>query len=172
MGVALLAAGVIAMPKLAEQFGRVNLNSWPIGFRGSWRLLSPGILVLVVPSMIATFTDPATDPVTDPATGFTAAITPTDQSAPGLGPFDDNDLYLSVVAPDGHTAWAAPLDRLPVLGPVLATIDGAATVVDVSAAVQTGGPIARVGQRLIGSVTKMMLDRFFECLKTKLQPSS
>ena len=37
MGVALLAAGVIAMPKLAEQFGRVNLNSWPIGFRGSWR---------------------------------------------------------------------------------------------------------------------------------------
>ena len=62
MGVALLAAGVIAMPKLAEQFGRVNLNSWPIGFRGSWRLLSPGILVLILlPSIIATtFTDAAT----------------------------------------------------------------------------------------------------------------
>src|SRR5258705_1891941 len=43
--------------------------------------------------------------------------------------------------------------------------EGAATVVDVSATVQTGGPIARVGQRLIGSVAKMMLDRFFECLK-------
>jgi hypothetical protein len=80
-------------------------------------------------------------PVTDPATGFTAAITPTDQSAPGLGPFDDNDLYLSVLAPDGHTAWAAPLDRLPVLGPVLATIDGAATVVIVDARTATYWPL-------------------------------
>jgi len=35
--------------------------------------------------------------------------------------------------------------------------------------VQTGGPIARVGQRLIGGVARMMLDRFFECLKTKLE---
>ncbi len=50
--------------------------------------------------------------------------------------------------------------------------EGDTTVVDVSATVQTGGPIARVGQRLIGSVAKMMLDRFFECLKSKLQPSS
>jgi carbon monoxide dehydrogenase subunit G len=41
------------------------------------------------------------------------------------------------------------------------------TVVDVSGTVQTGGPIARVGQRLIGSVSKMMLDRFFACLKSK-----
>ena len=46
--------------------------------------------------------------------------------------------------------------------------EGGTTVVDVSAAVQTGGPIARVGQRLIGSVAKMMLDRFFECLQSKL----
>jgi len=40
--------------------------------------------------------------------------------------------------------------------------------VDVSATVQTGGPIARVGQRLIGAVAKMMMDRFFACLKSKL----
>ena len=46
--------------------------------------------------------------------------------------------------------------------------EGATTIVDVSASVQTGGPIARVGQRLIGAVAKMMLDRFFECLKSKL----
>ena len=50
--------------------------------------------------------------------------------------------------------------------------EDAATVVDVTAAVQTGGPIARVGQRLIGGVAKMMLDRFFECLKSKLDSSS
>jgi carbon monoxide dehydrogenase subunit G len=46
--------------------------------------------------------------------------------------------------------------------------DGAATVVDVTATVQTGGPIARLGQRLVGSVSKMMLDRFFACLQGKL----
>ena len=46
--------------------------------------------------------------------------------------------------------------------------DGASTVVDVAGTVQTGGPIARLGQRLIGGVSKMMLDRFFACLQGKL----
>jgi len=46
--------------------------------------------------------------------------------------------------------------------------DEARTIVDVTATVQTGGPIARVGQRLIGGVAKMMLDRFFACLQAKL----
>jgi len=39
--------------------------------------------------------------------------------------------------------------------------EGATTIVNVSGTVQTGGPIARLGQRLIGGVSKMMLDRFF-----------
>jgi carbon monoxide dehydrogenase subunit G len=46
--------------------------------------------------------------------------------------------------------------------------DGGKTIVDVSGSVQTGGPIARVGQRLIGGVSKMMLDRFFACLQGKV----
>lgn len=46
--------------------------------------------------------------------------------------------------------------------------DGATTIVDVTGTVQTGGPIARLGQRLIGGVSKMMLDRFFACLQSKL----
>jgi carbon monoxide dehydrogenase subunit G len=46
--------------------------------------------------------------------------------------------------------------------------DGGSTIVDVNGTVQTGGPIARVGQRLIGSVSKMMQDRFFACLQSKL----
>jgi carbon monoxide dehydrogenase subunit G len=49
---------------------------------------------------------------------------------------------------------------------------GAATAVDVSGAVHTGGPIARLGQRLIGGVAKMILDRFFACLQGKLDASS
>ena len=46
--------------------------------------------------------------------------------------------------------------------------EGTGTVVDVSGTVQTGGPIARLGQRLVGSVSKMMLDRFFGCLQSKV----
>jgi carbon monoxide dehydrogenase subunit G len=46
--------------------------------------------------------------------------------------------------------------------------DASGTIVEVRATVQTGGQIARVGQRLIGSVSKMMLDRFFACLRSKL----
>ena len=46
--------------------------------------------------------------------------------------------------------------------------EGDSTIVSVSASVQTGGAIARVGQRLIGSVSKMMLDRFFACLQSRL----
>ncbi len=45
--------------------------------------------------------------------------------------------------------------------------EGGGTVVDVSGQVDAGGPIARVGQRLIGSVAKMMQDRFFSCLQGK-----
>ena len=46
--------------------------------------------------------------------------------------------------------------------------DGDSTVVDVTAAVETGGTIARVGQRIIGGVSRMMLDRFFGCLQAKI----
>jgi len=46
--------------------------------------------------------------------------------------------------------------------------DGAATIIDVSGTVETGGMIARMGQRLIGNVSKMMQDRFFSCLQGKV----
>jgi carbon monoxide dehydrogenase subunit G len=46
--------------------------------------------------------------------------------------------------------------------------DDGRTVIDLSGTVQTGGPIARVGQRLISGVAKMMQDRFFACLQGKL----
>lgn len=46
--------------------------------------------------------------------------------------------------------------------------DGTGTIVDVTGTMEVGGTIARVGQRLIGGVSKMMLDRFFACLGAKL----
>ncbi len=42
--------------------------------------------------------------------------------------------------------------------------EGGTTVVDVRVTIEAAGTIARVGQRLIGSVAKMMLDRFFACM--------
>jgi uncharacterized protein len=46
--------------------------------------------------------------------------------------------------------------------------EGAATIVDVAGSVETGGTIARLGQRLVGGVAKMMMDRFFACLQSKM----
>lgn len=42
------------------------------------------------------------------------------------------------------------------------------TRVDVAGTVQTGGPIARLGQRLIGGVAKTMQDRFFASMRDKV----
>jgi carbon monoxide dehydrogenase subunit G len=46
--------------------------------------------------------------------------------------------------------------------------DGGTTTVNVTGTVHTGGAIARLGQRLIGSAAKMMQDRFFACMQAKI----
>ena len=46
--------------------------------------------------------------------------------------------------------------------------DSGTTIVDVAGTVQTGGAIARLGQRLIASAAKMMQDRFFACMQGKV----
>jgi len=46
--------------------------------------------------------------------------------------------------------------------------DPAGTRLEVSGSVQTSGPIARLGQRLIAGVSKLMQDRFFASLQEKL----
>ena len=47
------------------------------------------------------------------------------------------------------------------------TDGGARTSVAVAGKANVGGTIARVGQRLLGSVSKLMMDRFFACLNAK-----
>jgi len=49
--------------------------------------------------------------------------------------------------------------------------DADRTLVKVEGRAQVGGTIARVGQRLLGSVSKMMMDRFFACLATNAAAS-
>jgi len=42
------------------------------------------------------------------------------------------------------------------------------TIVEVQGTVQTGGPVARVGQRLIAGIARSMQDRFFGCMIGKV----
>ncbi|PWC05669.1 SCO7613 C-terminal domain-containing membrane protein [Agromyces badenianii] len=60
LGLAVLAAGIIAMRPAAPAAmpARPSLNSWPIGFSGSWLLLALGIVLTFLPSVLATGTDP------------------------------------------------------------------------------------------------------------------
>ncbi|MQA29349.1 MAG: carbon monoxide dehydrogenase [Luteitalea sp.] len=44
---------------------------------------------------------------------------------------------------------------------------GAQTIVAVDGQVQVGGAIARVGQRLLEGVSRMLMDQFYACLKNK-----
>ena len=57
-----------------------------------------------------------------------------------------------------------------VKGEALITLsdEGDRTTVSIAAKADAGGMIARVGQRLIESVARMNMDRFFGCLTTKL----
>lgn len=70
--------------------------------------------------------------------------------------------YRLVIKGEGRTGFVNGESRLTLRE------DGASTIVDVAGTMEVGGMIARVGQRLIGSVSKMMLDRFFACLAGKL----
>ncbi|GAA1764008.1 SCO7613 C-terminal domain-containing membrane protein [Agromyces humatus] len=67
LGLFLLAAGVVALRRGVEGDSAVaggspaaRLTAWPSGWRGSWALLAPGLVVLLCASIAATFTDPQT----------------------------------------------------------------------------------------------------------------
>ena len=85
---------------------------------------------------------------------YDGTVTLSDQSAPST--------YRLTVEGQGKPGF--------VKGNAMITLkpDGENTIVEVGGTVQTGGPIARLGQRLIGNVSKMMQDRFFSCLQGKV----
>lgn len=43
------------------------------------------------------------------------------------------------------------------------------TIVEVEGDTQVTGVVARVGQRLLGGASRMMMNQFFDCLKTKVE---
>jgi uncharacterized protein len=97
------------------------------------------------------------------------------------------ELNLAIAAVTGrYTGTVALLDKQPphsyrlvvqgkgspgfVMGEAkveLVEADGA-TIVKVTGQGQVGGLMARVGQRLLSTASKMMMDRFFGCLQAKV----
>jgi hypothetical protein len=59
LGLALTGAGVLVLRARAATAGR-TFTSWPVGFTRTWAVLGPGIVVTVLPSVLATGTNPAT----------------------------------------------------------------------------------------------------------------
>ena len=47
--------------------------------------------------------------------------------------------------------------------------NGTASTVAVQSSAKVGGPIARVGQRLLAGTAKMVADKFFECLRRQVE---
>src|SRR4051795_2507561 len=90
-----------------------------------------------------------------------AAITGTYDGTVVLTDMVPNTSYGLVVEGQGRPGFVKGTSAITLRG------DGTTTIVAVSAAVQTGGTIARLGQRLVGGVAKMMMDRFFACLQSK-----
>lgn len=59
LGLFLLAAGAVARGRSATN-QPPTIQAWPVGWSGSWRLLGPGLAVLLSASIAATYTDPRT----------------------------------------------------------------------------------------------------------------
>ena len=67
--------------------------------------------------------------------------------------------YKMTVEASGNLGFANGVSTV-----TLTPADDGGTAVHVDADAQVGGAVARVGQRMMGSVAKGMLDRFFGCL--------
>ena len=69
--------------------------------------------------------------------------------------------YRLVVEGNGPSGFASGEVTIRLSG------QGEQTSVEVDSDAQVGGTVARVGQRLMGSVAKMMMDQLFSCLREK-----
>lgn len=69
--------------------------------------------------------------------------------------------YRLVVEGNGPTGFASGEATIKLVD------QGDRTTVEVDSDAQVGGTVARVGQRLMGSVAKMMMDQLFTCLREK-----
>lgn len=82
---------------------------------------------------------------------YTATVALTDLDPPNS--------YKMTIEGSGSLGFASGTSSV-----TLAGNDQGGTIVHVDADSQVGGPVARVGQRMMGSVAKRLMDNFFDCL--------
>jgi carbon monoxide dehydrogenase subunit G len=123
-------------------------------------LMDPAVISSCIPGCDA-FEPDGDDRYRATITVGVAAITGTYSGTVAIADKVPHSAYRLMVEGQGRPGF--------VKGNVTVTLraNGAQTTVDVAGTVQTGGAIARLGQRLIGGVSKMMQDRFFACLQGK-----
>ncbi len=127
-----------------------------------WTLLmDPVVLSSCIPGC-ERFEPDGVDRYTVTLTVGLAAITGTYSGTVALTDMVPNTSYGLIVEGQGRPGFVKGSSA------IVLRAQGAATAVDVTATVQTGGAIARLGQRLVGGVAKMMMERFFACLQSKL----
>lgn len=93
-------------------------------------------------------------------------------AGPVSGTFDGTVTLSDITEPDSYRMTVQGKGRPGFVkgsAQVRLSDEGTGTRVDVAADVQVGGLIASVGQRLLGSVSKTMLDKFFACMGASLQ---
>lgn len=131
--------------------------------------------------------EPVFDAMTDPAT--VAACLP---GCDGLEPLDGNryeaTMTVGIAAIKGHFKGIVEIRDLHRPSSYALSVhgrgpagfakgetrveirqDGSSSLVEVRAKAQVGGPVARVGQRLLGGTAKMIADKFFACLREKVE---
>jgi carbon monoxide dehydrogenase subunit G len=142
-----------------EITGTYSFNASP---ERVWKLLmDPSVLSSCIPGCDK-FEPTGDDRYTVTLTVGIAAITGTYSGSVRLVDQVPHSSYRLIVEGQGRPGFVKGSSAIAL------TPDGDTTQVAVTADVQTGGLIARVGQRMIGGVAKMMMDRFFGCLQGKL----
>ena len=96
-----------------------------------------------------------------------AAITGTYEGIVTITEQIDATSYRLAVEGQGRAGFVKG-DATITLREIVSESGGASTIVEVNGSAQTGGTIARLGQRLIASAAKMMQDRFFACMQGKV----
>jgi carbon monoxide dehydrogenase subunit G len=91
-----------------------------------------------------------------------AAVTGTFEGSVTIADKVPQQSYRLVVDGKGRPGFATGESRITL------TPGEGAVVVDVAGTVTVGGPVAQVGQRLLGATARMMMDRFFKCLQSKI----
>jgi uncharacterized protein len=96
-------------------------------------------------------------------TAGVAAVTGTFEGSVALVDRQPQSSYRLVVEGKGRPGFANGEARI-----TLAARD-ADVVVDVAGTMTVGGLVAQVGQRLLSTTARMMMDRFFKCMQSKVE---